>query len=540
MDTHFQFRDAIEHSMTLQNFSQLLQSVQSNLSAKKDFYYAIGMTALFLLVGGYAAAHHEMWRDEIQAWLLARDSASLSELLANMKYEGHPALWHICLMPLSRISASPVMMQAFHLLIAAATVFLFTRFAPFHWLHKLLFCFGYFALYEYAIVARNYALGLLLITIFCVLFRERYKRFVWIGIVLILLAHTSVHALIVTIAIGVALMVEYLYFYCCKAGDAHELLTEGRRRIWLGFILIGIGIVTAVLQLNPPADTGFAVGWNFRFDGQRVKQIIRLMSNPFFPVPHTVRGFWGSNWLNSIALFQLIRFPLCCLIIVWCVLRFLKRPTALFTYLIATIGLLAFFYVKYGGSIRHHGFLFITFVAASWIYYDCPEINLPFNRLSEFAQRLFSPIFAVILLFHFFGSVNAISMDILEIFSNGKRTAEYIRAQGRQDMLMVGDTDFAVSTVVGYLEKKQIYYPKGSRFGSFVRWDRARTHGVSNEGIIQEAETLSGQNGEDVLIILNRALDSQLLEQYGLTLLAQFTGSTIGDEGFHLYLLKAP
>ena len=502
--------------------------------------YAAGMTVLFLLIGGYAAMHHEMWRDEIQAWLLARDSASLSELLANMKYEGHPALWHLCLMPLSRIHASPIMMQGFHLLIAATTVFLFTRFAPFHWLHKLLFCFGYFALYEYAIVARNYALGLLLITIFCILFKERYKRFLWIGIVLILLAHTSVHALIVTIAIAGALMAEYLYFYCCKAGDADAPLPEKRRWIWLGFALMGIGIVTAVLQLNPPADTGFAVGWNFRFDIQRVKQMIRLMSNPFFPMPHARQGFWGSSWLNSIAFFQLIRFPLCCFIIGWCVLRFLKRPTALLTYLIATIGLLAFFYVKYGGSMRHHGFLFITFVAASWIYYDCPEINLPFNRLAEFAQRLFGPIFVAILVFHFLGSVNAIRMDSRYIFSNGKRTAEYIRAQGRQDMLMVGDTDFAVSTVVGYLEKKQVYYPKGSRFGSFVRWDRARTHGVSNEGILKEAETLTVQNGEDALIILNRALGVQLIEQYHLTLLAQFTGSTIGDEGFHLYLMKAP
>lgn len=500
----------------------------------KDNFFAITVTAVFLIVGSFAALHHEMWRDEIQAWLLARDSTSVLELLANMKYEGHPALWHLCLMPLSRITASPIMMQGFHLLIAATTVFLFTRFAPFNKVQKVLFSFGYFAFYEYAIVARNYAIGVLLITIFCVIYRDRYKRFVWIGIVLILLAHTSVHALIVTIAIGIALLCEYLYFYCCKEND----LPENRQHIWIGFVLIGIGILTAVLQLNPPSDTGFAVGWHFKFDGQRVKNITKLITQAMFPLPRASMGFWGSHWLNQYAFFQFIRLPLCYLIVLWCILRFIKRPTALLIYLIATVGLLAFFYVKYGGSIRHHGFLFFTFVLTSWIYYDCPEINLPFNLLYVLAQWCFSFIFTCILIFHYLGGITAVTMDYRYVFSNGKRTAEYIKQQDMQEMLMVGDTDFAISTVVGYLGKKEIYYPKGSRFGSFVRWDKARTHGVSNEDIVEAGELLSTQYNQDVLIILNRKLAEELVVQNELELLKSFTGSTIGDEGFHLYLIR--
>ena len=79
-------------------------------------------------------------------------------------------------------------------------------------------------------------------------------------------------------------------------------------------------------------------------------------------------------------------------------------------------------------------------------------------------------------------------MDYRYIFSNGKRTAEYIKQQDMQEMIMVGDTDFAISTVVGYLGKNEIYYPKGSRFGSFVRWDKERTHGVSNDDIVEAGE----------------------------------------------------
>lgn len=521
---------APETSPNSQESEQLFPSV------KKDFHYAFWMTIVFLIVCGYGVIHHEMWRDEIQAWLLARDSTSVFDLFANMKYEGHPALWHLCLMPLSRITASPIIMQVLHLLIAAATVFLFTRYAPFNWLHKFLFAFGYFALYEYAIVARNYAIGVLLITIFCVLYKERYKRFVWIGVVLILLAHTSVHALIITIAVGFALMCEYLYFYCYR--DA--TFTEDRRHIWIGFALIGIGIVTAVLQLNPPPDGGFATAWHFKFEIGRVNNHIKIITNAFLPLPKATMGFWNSHQLHNSAFFLAIRLSLCYFLVFWCVVRFLKRPTALLIYLIATVGLLAFFYIKYGGSMRHHGFLFFTFVMTSWICHDCPEFKFPLDQISGFAQWLFAPVFTVILIFHFLGGITAVRMDIEHIFSNGKRTAEYIKTQDMPDMLMVGDIDYAVSTVVGYLEKKEVYYPRGSRFGSFVRWDKARTEGVSNEDIVKEARMLSIQNYQDVLIIMNRALEIPLVDQYQLTLLEQFTGSTIGNEGFHLYIMKPP
>ena len=515
---------------------------------KKDKHYALGLTFLFLAVGAFTASHHEMWRDEIQAWLLARDSTSVFNLFANLKYEGHPGLWHLCLMPLSRITDSPVIMQMFHLLITGVTVYLFVRYSPFNWFQKLLFCFGYLVLYEYAIVARNYALGLLLITVFCVLFKERYKRFIWVGCVLFLLAHTSVHALIVTIAIGIALCCEYVFSGRVLQPLNQEIETiENKRPIWIGFALIGIGIITAVLQLNPPPDTGFAVAWNFNFEMKRVNDIVKLISRAYLPVTRPVLGFWGSNVLTTYPFFQAIQVPLCYFLMLFSVLLFLKRPTALLTYLISTFGLLAFFYIKYQGSIRHHGFLFLAFLMCCWIYRDCPAINLSkaaqqdedsiANRVLNVAGTV---IVTVLLICHAIGGITAVRMEHRYIFSYGKLTAEYIKSQGMQDHPIVGDVDFAVSTVVGYLPKRQVYYPRGSRLGSFVRWDAARNHDASDELVIEEAEKLGAQSAQEVLIILNRALGAELREQHKLTFLVKFTGSTVGDEGFHLYLMSAP
>ena len=512
----------------------------------RDKHYALGLTCLFLALGAFTASHHEMWRDEIQAWLLARDSTSVFNLFANLKYEGHPGLWHLCLMPLSRITHSPVIMQMFHLLITGATVYLFVRYAPFNWFQKLLFCFGYFVLYEYAIVARNYALGMLLITVFCVLFRERYKHFISVGCVLFLLAHTSVHALIVTIAIGGALCCEYGFGRRFSKPLNQEIKAiADKKTIWIGFAFIGIGITTAVLQLNPPSDTGFAVAWHFNYDAKRVNDILKLIARAYLPIPKITRNFWGSNLLTTYSLFQAVQIPLCCSLILFSALLFLKRPTALLIYLTGTLGLLTFFYVKYHGSIRHHGFLFLTFLMCCWIYRDAPTINFgptEQENTDSVVDRILNVsgtvILTLLLIFHAIGGAIATRMEHRHVFSYGKLTAEYIKSQGMQDLFMVGHSDPAVSTVVGYLqEPRQIYYPRGSRLGSFVRWDKARTHSVSNRDVIEAAKALSDEKSQEVLIISNSSLSANQIAAYNLSFLVKFTGSVVGDEGFHLYLM---
>lgn len=504
------------------------------MEGKQERRYALGVTLLFLGVGAFTAMHHEMWRDEIQAWLLARDSGSVFELFRHLKYEGHPGLWHLCLMPLTRITHAPGIMQIFHLLIAGGTVYLFARFAPFNRFQKFLLCFGYFVCYEYAILARNYALGLLLITVFCILFKDRYKRFVWVGGTLFLLAHTSVHALILTIAVGTALCCEYIYRYQLNTPPNAEAI-ENKRGVWIGFALIGIGIATSVLQLKPPPDTGFAVAWKFAYESEHLIKVIKLISHAFLPIPEFSLNFWNAHELETHGLYVALQVPLCCLLILCGALFLLKRPTALLIYLIAMFGLLVFFYIKYYGSMRHHGFLFITLLMTAWIHKDCPEIDLRINILNNVSERLFAPFFTLILICHFIGGITALTLEHRHVFSQAKETAAYIKANDMQDMEIIGEIDYAASTVVGYLERDQIYYVSGSRYGSFIRWDSSRVRDPSDAEMIQAARRLSAEKERDILILLNRALNSGFHERYGFVPIAEFTGSIVADESFYLY-----
>ena len=247
--------------------------------------YAIFISSIFLLSGAILAWNHEMWRDEIQAWLIARDCKTPIELIKVLKnYEGHPGLWHFGLFLLKFITYSPTIMQPYHLMVATITVYLFCRFSPFTRLQKMLFSFGYFPFYEYAIICRNYAIGMLLLCGFCTLFKSWRRKFPIIGLVLLLLAHTNVHALIIVISIVVLLLAEVL-------------LTPDRpkkSKIGIDFALILTGIATAISQIAPDSDQGTSHSqtWILNFEVRHLLDILNIMPTAFFPIPQPTLHFW--------------------------------------------------------------------------------------------------------------------------------------------------------------------------------------------------------------------------------------------------------
>src|SRR5437660_396106 len=98
--------------------SRVLTSTRSHFRLKlDDATFVVLLTTLFLLAGFLGILNHEMWRDELQSWLIARDSRTVGELLQNMRYEGHPAFWYVCLFAITRFTHDPLAMQVFHLVL---------------------------------------------------------------------------------------------------------------------------------------------------------------------------------------------------------------------------------------------------------------------------------------------------------------------------------------------------------------------------------------------------------------------------------------
>ena len=77
---------------------------------------------IFFILSLIGILHHEIWLDEAQHFLIARDSKNLQELIGACRIEGHPVLWDILLFVITRFSSNPFWMQFVHILISCAAI----------------------------------------------------------------------------------------------------------------------------------------------------------------------------------------------------------------------------------------------------------------------------------------------------------------------------------------------------------------------------------------------------------------------------------
>jgi hypothetical protein len=496
------------------------------------------VSAAFLVVGGFVMAHHELWRDEVQAWLLARDSSSALDLLSRQKYEGHPALWQLLLMPLTRAFGTPIAMQVLNLLIATATVYLFMRWSPFTRFQKVLWSFGYFPFYEYAIISRSYGLSLLLLTVFCCLYPRRQSHFVLIALALFFLCHTHVLSLILVVVLFAALCLERLLAKVWPDEPRCYPLP-----FYTGCTVIILGIVTAVIQTIPPPDSGMLVGWQFGLSYDALSRIAKALIGAYLPVPTFGTNYWNNPLCLDRRLFPLNVFSsLAVLGYVVFVLAGLRRsPTALFVFAAGTAGLLAFFCVKHHGYTRHHGLLFLWLVVSAWM----AKSNAPAGLASRAASavrdrwaRAFSASLTLLFGIHVVAAGIASVQEYRFPFSTALAVAEYLHQHGHDESLLVGYPDCCASAILGSSAQKQFYYPQSKRWGSYIIWDKTRLTRITDQEIIDAARALSRPSGQHIQLVLSHELDEGMVRDNQMSELGTYDGAVVPDENFHLYLLE--
>jgi len=156
---------------------------------------------LYVVVAAYTMAHHELWGDEIHSWNIAKGSGSFFDLLSNTRYEGHPPIWYVMLWSISKLTHDPVALQFLNLIISYAIVFIILFYSPFPIIIKALIPFGYFFIFEYSILSRNYAVALLIAFCICIVIHKDFKRKTAVYYVLLfLLSNTHLLSLLLALS----------------------------------------------------------------------------------------------------------------------------------------------------------------------------------------------------------------------------------------------------------------------------------------------------------------------------------------------------
>jgi hypothetical protein len=285
----------------------------------------------------FLALTHVPWRDELQALLIADHSTSFADLIHNLHYEGHPALWYLVLRAASLFSASPQLLPVLQAAIALTTLMVIWRASPFCVQTKLLIGSSYFILVEYGVVTTGYSLGCL---VFFLFLAHRRGLFGWV--LLALMANVAFHFLLLSAAcIGMIVLIE-------------------RRWSWPGVLVWSAGCACAAFTALPAPDAETAV----RLPSDvllRFAFFLETSSTLLMPVD-PFQGFaWGAYPypVTGIAVGALV--PAC----LWFVFRrnMLRRALLMLLYGAVMVSSMTI----YPATPRHVGVIFLFMLGLEWV-----------------------------------------------------------------------------------------------------------------------------------------------------------------------------
>ncbi len=445
------------------------------------------------IVGLIGALNHSMWRDEMNVWLIARDSPSWGAFIENIHYDrAHPGLWHLLVAGLYHLFGNPIAMQVFHWLLALGSVVLIWRCSPFsHW-QKWLITFGYLPFYEHLLIARNYGVAMLLLFAICALWPQRRRAYWPLAGLLVLLANSNVYALLIAIALALTLTLELIF---------EAKLRQNWLDISLSAALIVAGYAMALYFILPPSDVAnqalgeYVTGIDMR---QLLKSIGRLFGGYYIIIPH------GSRYLD---------LAVCAAIALsswfWFSVRLSQKPYALAFYLLGNGILLGFTYAKFMPSaMRHYGNFYLVLIASLWLASHYRPSTLLTQRLPQSiqtrSQRWFNRLFATVLIGHLIGGVFLFCVDFVIPYSASRVAAAYMRQANLQDEFIVASRDAQMASLSGYFNRP-FYFPETQALGSYTLFFKGIRREVKHPEVLQQLSQLL-QEHPKILLVLTKEL----------------------------------
>ena len=390
-------------------------------------------------------SRHEPWFDEAQAWLIAHDNSFWSLFTHGVRYEGTPALWHAVLWIVQRLGLpyGGLWLVSAAFCAGGGAVILYKSPFPL-WLRGGLI-FSYFIAYQYAVVARSYALDVLFIPLLAVLFDQRERRPLLYGALIGLTANTNAHSF----AFAAALALEWAW--TCRrrilAFDGHVLTAIA------AYAVLG---VAAALQAWPPADINFLIpkaGDNASLNALTLVTEAVIDRGDLWSMSAPA---WPARLVGG-ALTLLVLAPM---IALWIKARTMGLAILTFG------GLIGFSALKYG-NFWHAGIIFLAIVFCLWISWGRR------GALSPRMNNALGCALAALVLVQGWDALAAGVRDVVSVYSPARSVAEAIRAAPRTTVGVAGFKAFAAQP---YLPQNAFAnYDGGRPAPAYYLWRRGTT-----------------------------------------------------------------
>jgi hypothetical protein len=495
----------------------------------------------FSTILGFLLSRHIFWRDEVQAWQLAVYTDSISSLIHSLRYEGHPALWYLFLRGFGVFFDSPKGMLEAHWLLASLNAFLIIWFCPIPPWQRIACCFGYFMLFEYGVICRNYAMGTLLAFVF-VIVHSRYKRAV-IGpaLLLALLVHTSL--------LGAFLAVSLLAYLIADFWDEGR---ASRVRLLTAIVVVGASVAAMTWYVKPPADSLWAKKYH-KYRQQLTAKEVAANSLIFLrviapiPQPETLH-FWNTNWTDSIApdyIRKAIQYPAAAICLALAALSIIHRRTLIVLFSAGTLLLAGFTIIHGQTALRHQGQWFILLLLCYWI--DRTHDNVGARDVGRWQQRIWRWFPAILFAIQPVAVIIPIARSSNAPFSATPALVKQVLEAGLDSSVWSAYPEFLVSPVSA-ASGRVVYSPQQDRFERHSVWNDfvgPHTRGGMDATPEMVASRLAAQvanSGESLVLFLyeNEApsILSELPQDIKVRQVATRPNGIIEDEANVSFLLQ--
>lgn len=492
---------------------------------------------------------HVLWRDEAQAWLVARDAPSFWSLLTGQarSYERHPFVWFGVLRAVAAISTNHLALSTTAYVLALTNGCLILALPLLARWQRVLIAASYFPLFEYGIFARSYALSLTLLLLAVHATRVRGKhRALLVGLCAGLAANTVIAASIP----GAIIVLAHSWRALVVPAGAKGSAGESRGARWLiapGLFLALLLIAKVTTPLAP--DTIATLGPVPRLDAELAFAIGSRFVRGFVPIPELRPAdgiWWNTNQL--LAVFERIPNPgrhgVAALLVVtlgyvlalgW-VWALRSDRVASITLAVAFALTMALFVRLPADAVRYEGHLVLCVVVA---FLAAAQRDPAVLR-----GRLFCGLFVLTFGSGTLASGVALYAEARQPFSQSRAVADHIVNEGAAALPIVGFEYYRMAPVAAYLDR-EFYSPELERVISHGIWSRrwhsrfyeTITSAVFHRGVCWAFD--EARKGTDVLLVTTFpfAVSKNLAGRMRLE--QRFIGSQ-AQEDYWIYRVRRP
>ena len=418
--------------------------------------------------------HHEIWADEAQVWLVAKNLSVFDlSLFKHLVNEGHPSFFYLLIMPFAKLNLPIICMQILCWLSSVAGVFLLLQKSPFNKFCKFAIIMSGGFLYFFPVIARSYSILPLIIFVVAILYNKSEKHPFIYSILLAILANT--HAIMLCFASLLGLDFIFKNFIIKKNKSKNYLISAG---------ITIFGIIAATLQLAGSEASNGSIEFDF---SNIVQSILKVVSQFFGGAINYIDTFMLHNMYTPphIIIYAICSILFTILFIILFVELFLKDKKIFcicFTSILFQLVIYAFAY----STLIYPTRIFSAFLILIFGYWIMLEQNSDINK------KFINIVLGIFFLFTTANGVIFIQKDFKYNYSSAKDTANYIKNNIDKDSLIIPTADAFGLGVYYYLPDYKFYSVYKHNEIKYMIWnkenllDKKNAHNVFTEMLNQD------------------------------------------------------